>query len=109
MYEATSDNCLTHSMFFNDATIVVQGWRYGQYFYFSIGSATCSSAKTHPVSVIMAILEIKINVFTCLPGTEECDIFPNLLDLALVSNKTNEGVKKQWDGHRVEVRVLTAA
>ena len=31
------------------------------------------------------------------------------IDLALTSNKTNEGVKKQWDGHRVEVRVLTAA
>ena len=43
----------------------------------------------------MAILEIKITVFTYLPGTEGCDSFPERLDLALAPNKTNEGVKKQ--------------
>ena len=41
------------------------------------------------------IMEIKINDFTCLPGTEECDSFPKHLNLALSPNKTNEGVKKQ--------------
>ena len=45
--------------------------------------------------MIMVILEIKITVFTCLPGTEECDSFPERLDLALAPNKTNERVKKQ--------------
>ena len=43
----------------------------------------------------MAILEIKITIFTCLPGTKGCDSFPECLDLALAPNKTNEGVKKQ--------------
>ena len=43
----------------------------------------------------MVFLEIKITVFTCLPGTEGCDSFPKRLDLALALNKTNEGVKKQ--------------
>ena len=42
----------------------------------------------------MAILELKITVFTYLPGTEECDSFPERIDLALAPNKTNEGVKK---------------
>ena len=36
-------------------------------------------------------------VFTCLPGTEECDSFPERLDLSLAPNKTNEGVKNQWN------------
>ena len=40
----------------------------------------------------MVFLEIKITVFTCLPGTEECDSFPERLDLALAPNKTNEAV-----------------
>ena len=42
----------------------------------------------------MVILEIKITVFTCLPGTEECDSFPERLDLVLAPNKINGGVKK---------------
>ena len=47
--------------------------------------------------VIMVILEIKTTIFTCLPGTEGCDSFPKRLDLVLAPNKTNEGVKKQWN------------
>ena len=45
----------------------------------------------------MVILEIKITVFACLLSSEGCDSFPKHLDLALVPNKTNEGVKKQWN------------
>ena len=45
--------------------------------------------------VVMDILEIKTIVFICLPVTEGCDSFPKRLDLALASNKTNEGIKKQ--------------
>ena len=37
----------------------------------------------------------KNTVFTCLLSSEGCDSFPKHLDLALASNKTNEGVKKQ--------------
>ena len=43
----------------------------------------------------MAILEIKITVFTCLLSKEGCDSFPKHLDLELAPIKTNEGVKKQ--------------
>ena len=45
----------------------------------------------------MVILEIKITVFTCLLSSEGWDSFPKHLDLALAPNKTNEGVKKQWN------------
>ena len=45
----------------------------------------------------MVILEIKINVFAFLLSSEGCDSFPKHLDLALAPNKTNEGVKKQWN------------
>ena len=34
-------------------------------------------------------------VCTCLMGSEGCNSFPKHLDLALVPNKTNEGIKKQ--------------
>ena len=47
--------------------------------------------------VVMDILEIKIIIFICLPVTEGCDSFPKHLDLTLSPNKTNEGVKKQWN------------
>ena len=45
--------------------------------------------------VIMAILEIKTTIFTCLLSDGGCDSFSKHLDLALAPNKTNEGVKKQ--------------
>ena len=45
--------------------------------------------------VIMVILEININVLTFLLSDEGCDSFLGHLDLALVPNKTNDGVKKQ--------------
>ena len=37
----------------------------------------------------------KIIVFTCMLSSEGCDSFSKHLDLALTSNKTNGGVKKQ--------------
>ena len=37
----------------------------------------------------------KITAVTCLLGSEGCDSFPKHIGLALVPNKTNEGVKKQ--------------
>ena len=43
----------------------------------------------------MVIFEIKITIFTCLPGIAGCNSFPKRLDLALAPNKTNEGVTKQ--------------
>ena len=52
---------------------------------------------TYPATVVMAILEIKITVCACLLSSEGCDSFPKHLDLALAPNKTNEGVKKQWN------------
>ena len=52
---------------------------------------------THPATVVVVILKIKITVFTCLLSSEGCDSFPEHLDLALAPNKTNEGVKKQWN------------
>ena len=55
----------------------------------------CSSAKTHPATVVVVILEIKITGCACLLSSEGCDSFPKHLDLALAPNKTNEGVKKQ--------------
>ena len=45
----------------------------------------------------MVILEINITVFACVLSIEGCDSFPKHLDLALAPNKTNEGVKKQWN------------
>ena len=47
--------------------------------------------------VVMVILEIKTTVFTCVLSSEGSDSFPRHLDLALASNKTNRGVKKQWN------------
>ena len=44
--------------------------------------------------VVMAILEIKITVFTYLLSDEGFNSFPDHLNLALAPNKTNEGVKK---------------
>ena len=82
-------------MLCNDTTIVFQGWRAGQSCYLSIVVPICSSAKTHPATVVMVLLEIKIAVFTCLLSSEGCDSFSKHLDLALALNKTNEGVKKQ--------------
>ena len=55
----------------------------------------CSSALTHPIPLIMVILEINITVFACLLSNEGCDSFAKHLDLELAPNKTNEGVKKQ--------------
>ena len=45
--------------------------------------------------IVMVILEIKTTVFTCMLSSEGCDNFPKHLNLALASNKTNGGVKKQ--------------
>ena len=45
--------------------------------------------------IVMVILEIKTTVFTCMLSSEGCGGFPKHLDLALASNKTNGGVKKQ--------------
>ena len=39
--------------------------------------------------------EDKNHRFTCLLGTQGCDSFPKHIDLTLVSNKTNGGVKSQ--------------
>ena len=47
--------------------------------------------------IVMVILEIKTTIFTCMLSSEGCDSFPKHLDLALASNKTNEGIKKQWN------------
>ena len=62
----------------------------------------CSSAKTHPVTVFMVILEIKITVFTCLLSSGGCDSLPKHPDLILKPNKTNEGVKKQWNTRKLD-------
>ena len=45
--------------------------------------------------VIKVILEIKITVVTYLLSDEGFNSFPKHLNLALASNNTNEGVKKQ--------------
>ena len=52
----------------------------------------------YPATVIMVILEIKTNVFTCLPSNEGRDSFPRHLDLTLAPNKTNEGVMVRSNG-----------
>ena len=64
---------------------------------FFVDPTICSSAKTHPATVVMVILEIKITVFTCLLSSEGCDSVPKHLDLALAPNQTNEGIEKQWN------------
>ena len=44
--------------------------------------------------VVVVILEIKINGFTCLLSSEGCDSFPkHLLDMVRAPNTTNEGIK----------------
>ena len=60
-------------------------------------------------SPAVVILEIKITVFTCLLSNEECNIFSKHLDLALAPNKTNEGVKRQWNiqKHDESWRIVT--
>ena len=45
--------------------------------------------------MVMVILEIKTTVFAYMLSSEGCDSFTKHLDLALVSNNTNGGVKKQ--------------
>ena len=45
--------------------------------------------------VVMVILEIKTTVFAYMLSIEGYDSFTKHLDLALASNKTNGGVKKQ--------------
>ena len=51
-------------------------------------------AKWRPGNVVvMVILEIKITVFTCLPGTHGCDRFPRHLDLALASKQQMKGLR----------------
>ena len=49
--------------------------------------------------VVMVILEMKITAFTYLlsSDSEGYDSFPKHLDFALAPNKTNEGVKKQYN------------
>ena len=51
---------MTHSMLFNDTTNVFRVRDMINLVGFSIGATICSSAKTHPSTVIMVILEIKI-------------------------------------------------
>ena len=50
-----------------------------------------------PTCSMVVILEINITIFTCLLSSDGCDSFPKHLDLALAPNKTNKGVKKQWN------------
>ena len=45
----------------------------------------------------MAILEKAITVCTFLLSSYWCDGFSEHLDLALAPNKTNGGIKKQWN------------
>ena len=58
--------------------------------------AMCSSAKTYPATVIMAILG-EITVYAWLLSSEGCDSFPKHLNLSPAPNKTNEVVEKQWN------------
>ena len=71
------------------------------------GSTSCPfTPKPIPTSLqiavsdelkLVAILEEKITVCACLLSSEGCNSFPKHLDLALAPNKTNKGVKKQWN------------
>ena len=54
-------------------------------------------------------MEIKITVFTYLLSDEGFNSFPKHINLALAPNKTNEGVKKQWNTrkHDKPRRIIT--